>query len=107
MPRGVAFLLLLAFLADNPLAGILHALALVGFRAAILADLGGDLANDLLVDAGHDDFGRLRHSDRDAFGRLIDDIMAEAKRELQVLALHRRTVADAVDLELPLEAVLH
>ena len=62
-------LLLLAFFADDPLFGILDALALVGLGGAVFADLRGNLADLLLVDAGHDDFGRLRNSNRDAFRR--------------------------------------
>ncbi len=42
-------LLLLAFLAEDVLVGIFHALALVGLGLAEFADLGGDLADLLLV----------------------------------------------------------
>ena len=38
-------LLLLAFLAEDELARVLHALALVGLGAAIVADLGSHLAD--------------------------------------------------------------
>ena len=62
----LAPLLLLAFLAEDLLVGVFHALALVGLGLAELADLGGDLADLLLVDAGDDDLGRLRRCDRDA-----------------------------------------
>src|SRR5690606_22608492 len=106
-PTIIHSLLLLAFLAHDALAGILHALALVGLGTAVLADLGGHLADLLLVDAGHGDFGRLRHSDRDALRGLVDHVVAEAERELQVLALQRRTITDAADLKLLLEAFLH
>ena len=40
-------------------------------------------------------------------GGLVDHVVAETERQLQVLALHGRAVTDAVDLELALEAVLH
>src|SRR5690349_15329416 len=106
-PTIIHSLLLLAFLAHDALAGILHALALVGLGTAILADFRGHLADLLLVDARHGDFRRLRHGDRDARRGLIDDVVAEAQRELQVLALQRCTIADAADLELLLEAFLH
>jgi hypothetical protein len=49
--HGHHLLLLLAFLAEDVLASVLHALALVGFGAAELADFGGNLADALLVDA--------------------------------------------------------
>src|SRR5690606_32742789 len=108
-PRGVAVrvLLLLAFLADDLLASIANALALVRLRFAILADLGGNLANHLLVDARNGDFGRLADGERNALRRLVDDVMAETESQLQVLALHGGTVADAGDLELLFEAFLH
>src|SRR5215471_9804703 len=98
-------LLLLAFLAEDEFANILHALALVGLRRTIGADLGRNLTDALDVAAGDRDLGRLRHRDLDAFRDRIDHVMAVAERELQVLALHRGTVADAGDLELLLEAL--
>src|SRR5690606_20604461 len=107
-PRLVALiLLLLAVFAHDALAGVTHALALVRLGTAVLADLSRNLADNLLVDTGDDDFRRLRSRERDACGRLIDDFVAEAKRQLQVLALHGGAVTHAVDLEATLEAVLH
>jgi len=47
-----------------------------------------------------------RH-DRDPFGDRIDHIMAVAELKRRFLALHRRAVADAGDLELLLEALGH
>src|SRR5690349_9413511 len=47
-----ALLLLLAFLAEDVLAGILHTLALVGLGRTIAADFRRHLADLLLVDAG-------------------------------------------------------
>src|SRR5205085_5670923 len=93
-------LLLLAFLAEDEFAGVLHALALVGLRRTVAADFRGHLADALRVAAHDGDLGRLRHRDRDAFRDRIDDVMAVAERELQALALHRGAVADAGDLEL-------
>src|SRR5215467_1898355 len=98
-------LLLLAFLAEDVLARVFDALALVGFGRTEGADLGRDLADLLFVDAGHDDFHRPRRRDRDAFGDRIDDVVAVPERDLQILALYRRTVADAGDFETPLEPV--
>src|SRR5271165_998362 len=98
-------LLLLAFLAEDEFAGIFHALALIRFGTAERADLRGDLAYLALVDAGDGDFGRLGSRDRHARRDRVHDIVAVAERKLQVLARHRRLVADAVDLELLLEAL--
>src|SRR5262249_8443686 len=61
-------LLLLPFLAEDVLVCVFHALALVRLRRAVAADLGSDLADLLLVDACHHDFGRLWCCDRNAFG---------------------------------------
>src|SRR6478672_12700333 len=56
-PKAESRLGLLGFLADDVLAGVLHALALVRFRRTETADLGGDFADALLVGAGDDDLG--------------------------------------------------
>src|SRR5690606_20438967 len=98
-------LLLLAFLARDEFVGVTHTLALVGLRLAVRANVRGNLANLLLVDAGNDHLGRCRRGDGDALGRLIHDFVAEAEGEFQVLALHGGTVADALDQEPLLEAV--
>src|SRR5690606_33164629 len=95
-------LLLLAFLADDPFLGVLDAFALVGFRSAVFADFRGNLTDLLLVDAGHDDLRRLRNGDRNALRGLVNHIMAETERKLQVLALQGRAISNAVDLELAL-----
>src|SRR5262249_25843617 len=98
-------LLLLAFFAEDELARILHALALVGFGPAERTDLRRHLPDLLLVDAGDDDLGRFRRRDRDAVRDRKDDVVTVAERNLQVLALHRRAIADAADLELGFEAL--
>src|SRR5215469_9940685 len=98
-------LLLLAFLTEDALVGIFDAFALVGLRRAVFADLGGDLADLLAVAAGDHDLDRLRRRNRDALRDRIDDVVAVAERELQVLALHRGAVADAGDFELLLKAL--
>src|SRR5208282_4897652 len=89
-------LLLLAFFAENALAGIFDALALVGLGRPIFADFGGDLPNLLAIDAADHDLDRARRGDSDALGDRIDDVVAVAERELQVPALHRGAIADAV-----------
>ena len=87
------------------LAAVADALALVGLRRAALADVRGDLADQLLVDPADDDLGRLRDLELDPLRRLDRDRMRVAERHLQVLALELGAVADALDLELLLEAV--
>src|SRR6202162_6164658 len=98
-------LLLLALLAEDELARIFDALALVGLGRPVVADIRRHLADLLLVDAGHHDLGRLRRHDGDAVGNRMDDVMAVAESDLQVLALHARPIAHAGDLQLPLEAL--
>src|SRR5262245_34218873 len=99
--------LLLAFLAEDELARVFHALALVGLGLAEGADLGGDVADLLAVDAADHDLGRPRRRDRDALRDRVDDVVAVAELNLQVLALHRGPVADAGDLQPPLESLGH
>src|ERR1700761_2791984 len=105
--ESFALLLLLPFLAEDILAGILDALALIGLRLAPATDLGGNLADLLLVDArdvhGH---GIGRH-DGDAFRDREIHVVAVAELQLQVLALNRGAVADAGDLERLGEALGH
>src|SRR5207342_2615869 len=104
-PKAESRLGLLGFLADDVLAGVLHALALVGLRRTEAANLGGDFADALLVGARHDDFRLRRGGDGDAFRGREQHRVRETQREVQVLALHRGTVTDADQLELALEAV--
>src|SRR5690606_19898951 len=100
-------LLLLASSADDLLARILVALALVGLGAAIFAEVSRDLTALLLVETRRDDFRRLRNSNSDASRHVVDHFVAEAERKLQVLALHGSAVTDAADFELLFKAVLH
>src|SRR5690348_3135069 len=86
---------------------VADALALVRLRRADLADLGGRLADHLLVRSLDEDLRRRRDLERDAGARLDRDRMRVADVELQVGALERGTVADALDLELLLEALRH
>src|SRR3546814_468209 len=97
-------LLLLAFLAQDDRVGVLHAVALVGRGRTVAADLRRHLADLLAIGAGDGDGGRLLALDGDAFRDRIGDVVAEAELQVQGAALHRRTIADAVDLQLLLEA---
>src|ERR1019366_678732 len=99
--------LLLAFLAEDVFANVFHALAFVRLGRTEAADLGGDVADFLLVDAGDHDLGRLRRRDRDAFRDREVYVVAEAELQVQRLALHRGAVADAGDLQPLLEALGH
>src|SRR5205814_47480 len=96
-------LLLLAFLAANGLGVVLDALALIGFRLAIAANDGRDLSDALAIGAGNADRGRLLAGDLDVVGDREVDLMTVAELQIEALALHRRAVADAVDLEIDRE----
>src|SRR3954469_15618181 len=86
-------------LPGDVLALVADALALVGLRRALLADDRGDLADDLLGVALDDDARRDRHLELDALRRLDRHRMRVAQGQLEVAALERRAVADALDLQ--------
>src|SRR6187549_3485230 len=96
---SLAMLLLLPFLAEDVLATVLDALALVGLGLAPAADLGGDLADLLLVDSADLDRGVVRGLDLDALGHREVDVVAVAELELQIAALRVGAIADAGNLE--------
>jgi len=100
-------LLLLAFLAQDGFRHVLDALALVGFRRTIGTNLRRDLPDHLLVGARDGDAGRLLALDLDAVRDRIAHVVAEAELQVELLALDRGPVADAVDLQLLGEAVGH
>src|SRR5262245_53375204 len=86
--RSVSFdmvrpLLLLSFLAEDVFVHVFHALALIGLGRTESADLGGDVADLLLVDATDDDLGGLRRRDRDALRDRKIHVMREAELQLQ------------------------
>src|SRR5437868_12689461 len=87
--------LLLRFLQLDLLAAVAHAFALVGLRRTEGANIGGRLADALNVRTLHQNFGLGGRFEGDALGRLINDRMREAQRQVQVLALDRGAVADA------------
>src|SRR5687768_13747367 len=105
--ESLAMLLLLPFLAEDVLAAVLDALALVRLGLAPLADLGGELADGLLVDAADQDRGLVGRLHVQAFGHVEIDIVALAELELELVALRVRTIADAGDLEGLGEALGH
>src|SRR6201999_2928461 len=73
----------LSDLAANVFAGVAHALALVGLRLAQLANVGGDLAHQLLVDALDTEPGGALDGERDAVGSVERDRVRVAQLELQ------------------------
>src|SRR5882757_5722700 len=100
-------LLLLAFFAANTLARIFHTLALIRLRRTIAADLGRHLSHKLLVDPGDADHGRLFAHDSDSSRNRIGHVVRKAQLQLQILALHRRAVADAGNFQLFAEPFRH
>src|SRR4029453_6239755 len=88
-------LLLLAFLHHDLLAGVAHALALVGLRRAVAADHRSDLPDLLAVHALHHDLGLARRLDGDALRHREVHRVREAEGQVEALALDRRAVADA------------
>src|SRR5690606_3646600 len=97
--ESLAILLLLPFLAEDVLAAILDALALVGLRLAPATDLGRELPDRLLVDAADLDRGLIGSLHLEAFRHIEIDIVAVAKREAQVAPLGLGTIADAGDVQ--------
>jgi hypothetical protein len=65
------------------------------------------LADLLLVDALDENLGRRRHLVRDAGRRILDHRVGEADVELERGSAQRSAVADALDLQLLLEALGH
>src|SRR5687768_9714031 len=105
--ESLAMLLLLPFLAEDVLAAVLDALALVRLGLAPLAYLGGELADGLLVDAADVDRGLVGRLHVQAFRNVEIDIVAVAELKLELVALRVRAVADAGDLEGLGEALGH
>src|SRR6185437_9067621 len=94
-------------LAADLLALVTHALALVRVGLAQLAYVRGDLAHLLLVDALDDEPGRGLDPEGDPLRRGHRHRVAEAERELEVLAPGLDSVADADDLQCLAVAVGH
>src|SRR5205807_683612 len=92
-------LLLLAFFAADRLGAVLDALALIRLGLAHAAQLRRSLADTLAVGASDLDRGRLLAGDLDVLRDREIDLMAEPELQIEGLALHRRAIPDAVDLE--------
>src|SRR5690606_2317054 len=100
-------LLLLAFLTEDGFLRILDALALVGLRLAECTDLGRNLPDPLLVDAGDRHRRRPLAPDLHVFRDRVIDVVAIPELQLEDLALDRGTVAHTVDLQVPGEPFAH
>ena len=100
--RHVKFLLgRLAGFTNDAFAHVLDALALVRLGLLERTNIGGHLANHLLVDPDHRNLRLLRYIELHAIGRFELDRMAKAKLKLQlVLALGLSTLTNANDFEL-------
>src|ERR1700730_11975313 len=81
-------LLLLRLFQRNLFIGVLHALALVGFRRPETANLRGGLPDSLAIDALDDDFGLARRFDADAIRDRIVDQVRVPERQRQALRLN-------------------
>src|SRR5215831_19950095 len=97
--------LLLGFLDRHPLVRVADALALVGLGRTHRADLGGDLADGLAIEALDDDLGLRRALGLDAGRHRDRDRMRVADLEIELVALRRGAVADADQREPLLEAL--
>src|SRR5262245_305599 len=97
----------LSDLAADDLALVAHTLALVRVGLAKLADIRGDLADLLLVDALDMEPGGRLDLEGDALGCLDENRMAEAEGELERGPPRLHTVTHALDLQCLLIAVGH
>src|SRR5215217_7660524 len=113
--RAAAKLLLLGTRAGERLAGldlddfalVADALALVRLGLAHAAEVAGELADQLLVGAGHVDLGRAFQRHGQPRGDRQADRVRVADRQHDVLAALLGLVADALDLQRLLVAVGH
>ena len=96
--RGL-FLAGLARFAQDALALVFDALALVGLRGTNGADFGGFVAYQLLVDAGDDHLGVVLNLEGDAVGRLHLDRVAVAGTDDKGLALDLGSGAHTDDFQ--------
>src|SRR5205823_11734122 len=89
----------LAHLAGHVLALVADSLSLVGLGRPPLADVGRDLAHELLGDPPDDDPGGRGDVEVDSVGGLDRDRVREAERQLQVVAALLSAIAHALDLQ--------
>src|SRR5690606_35647711 len=96
---SLAILLLLPFLAEDVLATVLDALALVRLRLAPAADPGSELADRLFVDSADLNRRLIRRLHLDPVRHVDFHVMTVPKLQLELAALNLRAVAHAGDLE--------
>src|SRR6187431_2132571 len=90
----------LAGLAEDVLARVANALALVGLRLALRADVCGDLADELLVGAEDAEPGRSLDAELDP-GRRVDlDRVRVPEREHELRTLELGAIPDPGNLEI-------
>src|SRR5579864_564075 len=100
LPLIGPLLLLLAFFTPDLLGIVFDALALVRLGPTERADHRRNLADTLAVGAADVDRRRLLAGDLDIGRNRKRNVVAEAQLKDEILALHRRAVADAVDFEI-------
>src|SRR5471032_807438 len=86
-----------AFFAADLLAGIANSFALVGLRRIVSANIGGGLADDVLIDAFDADLGVIRHGDFHFRGDVEQNGMRFAEAEVELLALDGGFETDALN----------
>src|SRR6188472_1860337 len=94
----------LAGLAEDVLARVANALSLVGFRLPLRADVGRDLADELLVGSEDAEPRRCVHPELDPCRGVDLDRVRVAEREHELRALQLGAVPDAGDLQVLREA---
>src|ERR1051325_5557470 len=108
LARSMLLACCLSGLPPNDFVRVLDALALVGIGLAEAADLGRNLSDFLLVDAGDGDVTGLGvDGDIDPFRNREADRMRVAELEHDLAPFDLGAIADADDVELALEAFAH
>src|SRR6266700_189765 len=97
----------LAFLADDALIAVAHALALVRFRRVEATNLGSDLANDLAIWPFDGQLGVFLDRHLDLVGNGIINWVRVAKVQINGFALNGGFKTDALDFELLDETFAH
>ncbi|CAI8970891.1 hypothetical protein EMIT0P2_70017 [Pseudomonas sp. IT-P2] len=100
-------LLLLGFFTTDDFVRVAHTFAFVRLWWTEVADLGGHLTYQLLVDALDQDIGLARSLSGDAFRQFVIHWVREAKSQVQHLTFCLRFVTNTDQLELALEALAY
>jgi hypothetical protein len=89
----------LAFLAADVFTDIADTFAFVGLGRIEGADFGGELADDLFVDAFDLDFGVVRDRDGEAAGDGVEEWVGATEGEVKIGTLDGSAEADALDFK--------